>query len=203
MKNYNKNVISSYQQYLNANNLYGWVMNKKLPIGEFVWVRPESYTEDLIKSYNDNDDYGAILEVDIEYPKELSYQPKDLPFSPERRKINKIEKLVLTLEKKEKYVVHITVLKQALSQGLILIRIIELKQEVWLKPYIDMNTKLRTEVKSDFKKDFFKLMNNFVFRKTMENVRNHRDIEMVTTNERRRKLMSKPNYHTSKHFSKN
>ena len=66
-----------------------------------------------------------------------------------------------------------------------------------------MNTKLRAEVKSDFKKDFFKLMNNFVFRKTMENVRNHRDIEMVTTNQRRRKLMSKPNYHTSKHFSKN
>ena len=100
MKNYNKNVISSYRQYLYANNLYGWVMNKKLPIGEFVWVRPESYTEDLIKSYNDNDNYGAILEVDIEYPKELSNNPKDLPFSPERRKINEIEKLVITLGKK-------------------------------------------------------------------------------------------------------
>ena len=77
-----------------------------------------------------------------------------------------------------------------------------MKQEVWLKPYIDINTKLRTEAKNDFKKDFFKLMKNFVFRKTMENVRNHRDIKMVTTNERRRKLMSKPNYHTNKHFSK-
>ena len=79
---------------------------------------------------------------------------------------------------------------------------IELKQEVWLKPYIDINTKLRTEAKNDFKKDFFKLMKNFVFRKTMENVRNHRDIKMVTTNQRKLKLMSNPNYHTSKPFFK-
>ena len=66
-----------------------------------------------------------------------------------------------------------------------------------------MNPKHRTEVKNDFKKDFFKLMNNSVFGKTMENVRNHRDIKLVTTNERRRNLISKPKYHTSKYFSEN
>ena len=66
-----------------------------------------------------------------------------------------------------------------------------------------MNPKQRTEVKNDFKKDFFKLMNNSVFGKTMENVRNHRDIKLVTTNERRRNLISKPKYHTSKYFSEN
>ena len=66
-----------------------------------------------------------------------------------------------------------------------------------------MNTKLRTEAKNDFEKDFFKLMNNSVFGKTMENVRNHRDIKLVTTNERRNKLVSEPNYHTTKYFSEN
>ena len=82
-------------------------------------------------------------------------------------------------------------------------RVVEFKQEACLKPYIDMNTKLRTEAKNDFEKDFFKLMNNSVFGKTMENVRNHRDIKLVTTNEKRNKLVSEPNYHTTKQFSEN
>ena len=82
-------------------------------------------------------------------------------------------------------------------------RVIEFRQEVWLKPYVDMNTKLRTEASNDFEKDFFKLMTNSVFGKTMENVRNHTNIKLVTTNERRNKLVSEPNYHTTKYFSEN
>ena len=66
-----------------------------------------------------------------------------------------------------------------------------------------MNTKLRTEAKNDFKKDFFKLMNNAVFGKTLENVRRHRDIKLVTTDKRRNRLASEPNYHTAKCFSEN
>ena len=69
--------------------------------------------------------------------------------------------------------------------------------------YIYMNTKLRTEPKNEFEKDFFKLMNNSVFGKTMENLRNHTDIKLVTNNERRNKLVSEPNYHSTKHFSEN
>ena len=101
---------------------------------------------------------------------------------------------------------HIRALKQALNHGLVLkdvYRVIKFNQEAWLKPYIDINTKLRTEAKNEFKKEFFKLMNNSVFGKTMENVRKHRDIKLVTTDEKRNKLVSEPNYHTTKHFSEN
>ena len=128
----------------------------------------------------------------------------DLPFLPEQRKIGKIEKRVCGIEDKEKYVTHINALKQALNHGLRLInvhRVIEFNQQAWLKPYIDMNTELRKEAKNDFEKDFFKLMNNSVFGKTMENVRKHRDIKLVTTEKRRFKLVSEPNYYTTKHFS--
>ena len=72
-----------------------------------------------------------------------------------------------------------------------------------MKTYIDVNTKLRTETKNEFEKDFLKLMNNSVFQKTMENVRNHLDIKLVTTDERRNELVLEPNYHTAKHFSEN
>ena len=92
------------------------------------------------------------------------------------------------MQDKENYVVHIRALKQALNHGLILKKVhkvIQFNQEEWLRPYIDINTKLRTEAKNDFEKDFFKLMNNAVFRKTMENVRKHRDIKLVTTDKRR------------------
>ena len=82
-------------------------------------------------------------------------------------------------------------------------RVIEFSQEAWLKPYIEMNNKLSKEAKNKFEKDFFKLMNNSVFGKRMENVRKHRDIKLVTTEEKRIKLVSETNYHTTKQFSEN
>ena len=111
-----------------------------------------------------------------------------------------------SLHNKKKYVVHISILKQALDHGLKLKkvhRVIEFNKEAWLKKYIDMNTQLRKKASNDFEKNFFKLMNNAVFGKTMENVRKHRDIKLVKTDHKRNKLVSEPNYHTMKLISEN
>ena len=176
-KNYDKRIESSYLMYLDASSLYGWAMSKKLPVNGFKWENDLSrFNENFIKNYNENSDVGYFLEVDIEYPKQLQSLHKDLPFLPKRKKLGKVEKLVCSIEDKEKYVIHIRALKQALNYGLVLRkvhRIIKFNQEVWLKPYIDMNTKLRKEAKNEFEKDFFKLINNSVFGKAMENVRKH------------------------------
>ena len=128
-----------------------------------------------------------------------------MPFLPKGMKIDKCKKLVCNLRNKKKYVVYIKSLKQALNHGLKLKkvhRIIEFNQKAWLKPYIDMNTELRKLAKDDFEKDLLKLMNNAVFGKTMENIRKHRDIKLVTTDKKRSKLVSEPNYHTMNYVSK-
>ena len=125
--------------------------------------------------------------MDIKYPKRLQQLHSDLQFLSERMEINKCKKLVCNLSNKKKYVTHINSLKQALNHGLMLNkihRVIEFNQKEWLKPYIDMNTELRKAANNDFEKDLFKLMNNSVFGKTMENIRKHRDIKLVTTDKK-------------------
>ena len=137
--------------------------------------------------------------MDVKYPKRLHELHSDLPFLSERMEINKCKKLVCNLFNKKKYVTDIHSLKQALNHGLKLKkihRVIEFNQKEWLKPYIDTNTELRKASKNDFEKDLFKLMNNSVFGKTMENIRKHRDIKLVATDKKGSKLVSEPNYHT-------
>ena len=119
MKNYDKDIISSYLMYLDANNLYGWAMSQKLPVNGFKWVeksRLSRFNERFIKNYNENSDIGYFLEVDIDYLEKLFNLHRDLPFLPERKKVNKVEKLVCSIEDKEKYVIHIRVLKTILKK---------------------------------------------------------------------------------------
>ena len=123
MKNYDKNIESSCIEYLDANNLYGWAMSQKLPVNDFKWIKKEElskFNEDFIKNYDENGNIGYFLEVDIDYPKELFNLHKDLPFLPERKKVEKVEKLICSIEDKEKYVIHIRALKQALNYRLVL-----------------------------------------------------------------------------------
>ena len=207
MKNYNINEESSYIQYLDANNLYGWAMSKKLPVNGFKWLDSNKINKEFIKNYNENDKKGYILEVDVKYPKKLHDLHSDLPFLPERMEINKCKKLVCNLYDKKKYVVHIKPLKQALNHGLKLKkihRVIEFNQKAWLKRYIHMNTELRKLPRNDFEKDLFKLMNNSVFGKTMENITKYRDIKLVSNNgQKGSKLVSEPNFHAMNLISEN
>ena len=150
-------------------------MSQKLPANGFEWVEDLSqFKEDFIKNYDEDSNKGYFLEVVVEYPKKLFILHSALSFLSEKNKIKKCNKLVCGVHDKKNYVVHIKALKQALNHGLILKkvhRVIQFNQKAWLKPYIDMNTELRKEAKNDFEKDFFKLMNNAVFGKTVENVR--------------------------------
>ena len=179
---------SKFVPYLDANNLYGWAMMKPLPVGDFHWM-----TGDELWNWRE---FPCVLEVDLEYPEELHDFHNDYPLAPERIKINKVEKLIPTLLKKEKYVLHRENLKLYLSLGLKLKWIhrgIKFREKPWMKSYIELNTDLRTKGKNDFEKDFFKLMNNSVFGKTMENIRNRVDVRLVGNREKAQKLIAKPN----------
>ena len=171
-------------------------MTKKLPVDGIKWVDDLSmFTEDFIKSFDEESDVNYLLSVDIEYAKTRCMLHSDLPFLPYRMKVNKVNKLVCNVTDKENYSIHIVALKQALNHGLKLIRInsvISSRQEAWLKPYIDLSTELRKNAKNEFEKDFYKLKINSIYGKTVQNDRKHRDFKLVTAEYKRNKLASEP-----------
>ena len=178
-------------------------MSQFLPAGGFKWfdVNPNEISKSATRT-----DKGYILEVDVSYHAELHNQHNDLPFMYERIEINRVEKLVANLKDNKSYVIHIRALAHALKHGFILDRIhrvIKLNQSAWMKPYIDFNTQLRTKAKNDFVKDFFKLMNNSVFGKTIENIRKHRNIKLVMTEEKYLRTVMKPNFKSGVRFDEN
>ena len=189
---------SKFISYLDANNLYGWAMLKPLPVGDFKWMSPLELENWM--------DFPCILEVDLEYPRGLHDAHNDYPLAPERLQINKVEKLIPNLSDKTKYVLHRENLKLYLELGLKLKHIhrgIKFREEPWMQSYIELNTDLRTKGKNDFEKDFFKLMNNSVFGKTMENIRNRVDVRLVNNQDKAQKLISKPNLKHWTRFDEN
>ena len=178
-----------------------------MPVDGFEWIHDTSEIDgNFIKNYDEDSNVGYFIKAYIDYPKELHNKHSDLPFLPERMKVNKCKKLLCNLYDKKDYVDHIRSLKQALNNGLKIKKIhkvLKFNQRAWLKSYIDMNTDLRKNAKNDFEKDFFKLMNNAVYGKTMENVRKHRIIKLMNNDKKGNKLVSEPNYHTTKWLSEN
>ncbi|GBN67380.1 hypothetical protein AVEN_149573-1 [Araneus ventricosus] len=213
---YDPDTPNSYIMYWDANNLYGWAMSQNLPTHDFSW------TEENVDYLNipDDSDVGYILEVDLEYPSELHHLHNCYPLAPEKvlvspseysdytkellyklnlSKSKPSEKLIPNLRNKEKYVVHYRNLKFYVQLGLKVTkvhRILKFKQSAWLKNYIDFNTDQRKRATSNFEKDLFKLLNNAVFGKTMENLRNRVNIDLVTDEKIAKKLVASPAFHS-------
>ena len=208
MKDYNKKEASKYLMYVDANNLYGFAMSQKLPVHSFKWMTNKEieniFNNQIVQVWERT---PCILEVDLTYPEELHDLHNDYPLCPERVECDKgVKKLIPNLRHKNNYVVHYKTLMQYLNLGMELKKIhrgIKFIECDFLKPYIDKNTNLRTKAKNNFEKDFFKLMNNSVFGKTMENIRNRVNVKLVNTGEQFKKLTSKPNYESRKIFNEN
>ena len=226
MKEHDKNMPSKYIMHLDANNLYGYAMSQYLPFGGFKWMSQKQIDKIDLAKYNENSIKGLILEVDLEYPKELHDRHNDYPIGAEKVKVSDnmlsdyckkiaskfnistglVHKLIPNLNNKEKYVLHYRNLQLYIELGLKLRnihRVLEFNQSPWLKKYIDCNTQKRTNAKNSFEKDFFKLMNNSVFGKTMENIRKRVDVRLITNEKKLLKMTSKPTYVSSKIFNEN
>lgn len=200
--NYDSDKPSSFIEYLDANGLYATAMSMPLPYGNIEWLsRPETMNHDTIINLSKTDDIGYILEVDLTYPKNQHDAHRDLPFLPEvitpptTHLANK--KLIPHLGDRKRYVVHYLALKQALENGIKIEkvhRVLKFHQSKWLEKYINFNTNLRREAKNPFEKDFYKLMCDAVFGKTMENIRNRINITLVSDKNKLNKLVAKPNF---------
>ena len=203
MKEYDEKAPSKYIMYLDANNLFGWAMSQYLPIGNFKWMTDNEISKIDLGKYKANGKKGLILEVDLEYLEELHAINNDYPVAPKKVKVSKdmlsdyckkiaekynisvglVSKLIPTLRDKKEYVLHYRNLQLYLDLGLKIKkvhRVLKFDQSPWLKQYIDFNTEKRKHAKNSFDKDFFKLMNNSVFGKTMENLCKRVDVRLVT-----------------------
>ena len=222
---------TSFLVYYDMNNLYGHAMVQNLAVGSFRFLNQGEIERFDVLSMPENGKNGYIVECSLKYGEHLHDSHNDYPLAPEKKHISnaelspyaaklwkklhgkkdddplppraKVEKLMTTLEDKDKYVVHFRNLQLYLKLGMEIKqihRVLEFRQEAWMKPYIDFNTEMRKNATSAFQKNFYKLMNVSVFGKTMENIRKHKNIELVHTRKRLAKLSAKPTYKTTKIF---
>ncbi|XP_036143348.1 uncharacterized protein LOC118645749 [Monomorium pharaonis] len=209
MQSYDSSKPSSYLMYFDVNNLYGWAMCQPLPYAKFQWV--EDILNFNVNAIAPDSSTGYILEVDLEYPQNLHDAHADLPFCPTRDKPpgTREEKLLATICDKKRYIIHYRNLQQCMRHGLDVTqihRVLKFAQSPWLRKYIKLNTQFRTLAKNDFEKNLYKLMNNAVLGKTMENVRNHVDVKLLTKWDGRygaEAMIAKPNFHSKSVFSEN
>ena len=223
MKDYDSKKPSTFITYLDKNHFYGWTMSEYLPDGEFEWL--ENVDGFDVNSINEKSEIGYFLEVDLEYPDELHELHNDYPLAPKNLtvtndillkyctriadeyeiKVGDVKKLIPNLSNKTKYVLHYRNLQLYFSLGMKLTkihRVVKFKQSDWMKKYIDFNTDKRKNATNDFEKDFFKLMINSVYGKTMENLRKRINVRLVNNAKDFLKYTSKPICVTHKLFDK-
>ena len=212
MKSFDTQKPSTYIQYLDANNLYGWAMSQNLPTHGFKWMRnlTKDKVYDILEKINhsmsNRGKIGYIFEVDLAYPKKLWEKHNDYPLAPEKMNVNGVEKLISHFKPRKNYVVHYRNLRQYLEMGMRITAVhrgISFQQSPWMEPYIRKNTELRKAADNSFEKDFFKLMNNSVFGKTIENIRKRQNIKLVDNRKAALKLSKKPNFERATIFDKN
>ena len=212
MKNYNAEKKSKFIRYLDANNLYGWAMAQNLPTHGFKWIK--DLTKDKLfeilseinNSMSNKGKKGYIFEVDLEYPSDLWELHNDYPLAPELMKVNGVEKLICHFKTRKNYVIHYRALRQCLELGMKIKEVhrgISFYQSPWMEEYIQKNTELRKLASNNFEKDFFKLMNNSVFGKTIENIRKRQNVHLVDNRKIALKLSNKPNFDRCTIFDKN
>ena len=211
----------NYLWYTDANNLYGCGMSEKLPYKNFKWEEIDSDSakavniDDYLNKCNDN--IGMVFKVDLEYDDLTRFKLRKFPTMPLSRQIQEeeisdylrdflkqhnnrlgnVEKLILDLYDKKEYIVHYDILKYYISLGIKVTKIhsiISFNHKAWLKPYIDFNTNMRTKTNNDFEKDFWKLMNNSFYGKTMENISNRCKVELINKPEDLKRLASRDNF---------
>ena len=222
--NYDSFKPTSWITYLDMNNLYGTSMSMPLPEKDFAWCTQEQIDDFNVMDVSDDSETGYILEVDLEYPSSLHDAHSDYPLAPENKTVSdemlsahskvlkeklgikgNASKLIPNLSNKKKYVLHYRNLKYYMTKGILLSkihRVLEFTQSSWLKSYIDFNTERRSQAETAFEKDFYKLMNNSVFGKTMENMRKRVNVELVHTKKRLHRVVAKPNFQSFKIFNK-
>ena len=225
---YNANEPLSYITYLDANNLYGWAMQQSLPIGGFRFVPKEEWAAIDWLTLDADAAIGYFLSVDLEYPKELHDLHGDYPLAPERLLIQyemlnetqlkllrhyqvpksglRVQKLIPHLMVRKNYMIHYRNLRFYLEEGMKLIKIhsvLEFQQCKWLMPYIQKNTDLRAQAKTDFDKNQYKLYNNAIYGKTCENQKRRTDIRLVNTKAKCKRLIDKPHMRGFRIFGEN
>ena len=223
---YDKTKPEKWIVYIDINKLYGKAMSQYLPYGGFKWVKVNNKVVNRILNRSAYSLYGYFLEGDLDYPEELHDSHKDFPMAPEKIKVKKemlslysrknakkfdiktanINTLVPNVMAKEKHVVHYRNLQYYLSEGLVLKkvhRILEFKQGDWVKSYIDFNTESRKKATNEADKNLFKLWNNAVYGKIMENLRKRIKIRITKTPKDFLKYASRPTYIGHNIFSEN
>lgn len=202
--------MQNYLMYYDANNLYGYAMSQPLPYKNFNFLTNSelsNFSTNFIKNLKIDSEVGYILEVDLDYPDEIHDIHSDFPFCPENKLTpnSKINKLIADVNPKRNYIIHFRMLQECLKNGLILKKvhkILSFNQSCWLKDYISLNTEKRSRSTSEFEKNFYKLMNNAVYGKTMENVEKRRNIflsthwENISNKKGARSLIAHPSFHS-------